>query len=1085
MNLLTNTLHRRWSCLLLIIAFMSGFQMFAQSVGASNQLTGRVLDEYDQPIIGAVVKVSGTSIGRSTDADGAFTMKDIPANATLEVSYVGYEKQSIPVNGKNFVLVKLKEANQLLNEVVVVGYGTQKKVNLTGAVGTISAKEINARPVSNVAMALQGADPSMNLKMSSGRSSSGYDLNIRGESSISTSNTPLIMVDGVVTELNMVNPNDIESVSILKDASAASIYGATASKGVILITTKTGSDAAGKASISFNGRFGWSQNTTSTDYMTTGYDQVSLVDKAYYSQYATNFTNYTEEEMQMLYERRNDKTEHPDRPWIVLQDDGSYRYYANFDWYNYLFRKTRPQQEYNLSVRGGNDKVKYYVSGRYNREEGIFNINPDTYDTYSTRAKLDVKIKPWLRYSTNMNFFSSSYKYSGLSTIDTTLMEVDKTLMASWPAKTPEGKAIYAETHANTTINGTPPYLVDNRARHANNQKYIIIGNRFDIDIFKDLVLTVDYSYKYRGRLNKVRNHNLHYSNKQGEEKTIVTGNFKDYYRENHYETNEHNLNVYGTYTHTWNKAHNFTALAGYQYRGARDTYLRLEQLNLLSENLSSFANATGDITRSQTISEWRNSGFFGRVNYDYKNRYLLEVSARYDGTSRFRSDHRWVFVPSASAGWRISEENFWEPIRDVVDNTKIRLSYGKLANQHGVDEYAYLEEINTGGTLNYTLDGTSKLQYAYPSDPKTSYLTWETIATWNIGLDMSFLNSRLNFTGDYFIRDTEGMLAKSYVLPSVFGAKEPKENCADLRTKGWELSLNWNDSFALMGKRFNYTVSASLGDNKTVITKYNNPEKLLTDYYEGMVLGEIWGYRIDGLFASDEEATEYTSKINQDFVNARILSDKVEPYYRAGDLKFRDLDNNNVINKGDDTVYDPGDREIIGNETPRYNYSFRLGADWNGFDLGVFFQGVGKRDWYPSHLSTGFWGPYARAFTSFIPENFMDQCWSEENPGGYLPRFRGYQTFADSQLGVNNDRYLQDASYIRLKNLTVGYTLPVLKKVFTKLRVYFTGENLWYWSPMKKYTKYIDPEAAGGNGNTGMAYNYSRNFSVGVDITF
>ena len=627
--------------------------------------------------------------------------------------------------------------------------------------------------------------------------------------------------------------------------------------------------------------------------------------------------------------------------------------------------------------------------------------------------------------------------------------------------------------------------MVDNRARHANNQKYIIIGNRFDIDIFKDLVLTVDYSYKYRGRLNKVRNHNLHYSNKQGEEKTIVTGNFKDYYRENHYETNEHNLNVYGTYTHTWNKAHNFTALAGYQYRGARDTYLRLEQLALLSENLSTFANATGEITRSQTISEWRNSGFFGRVNYDYKSRYLLEVSARYDGTSRFRSDHRWVFVPSASAGWRISEENFWEPIRDVVDNTKIRLSYGKLGNQNTDDTYAYLEEIVTGQTLNYTLDGTSKLQYSKPSDPKTSYLTWETIATWNIGLDMSFLNNRLTFTGDYFIRNTEGMLADSYELPGVFGAKTPDENCADLRTNGWELYLGWNDSFALMGKRFNYTVSATLGDNKTVFTKFNNPEKNLSNHYEGKVWGEIWGYRVDGLFASDEEAAEYTSKINQDAVNERILTDKVDPYYRAGDLKFRDLDGDNVISKGDDTAYDAGDREIIGNETPRYNYSFRLGADWNGFDLGIFFQGVGKRDWYPSHLSTGFWGPYARAFTSFIPANFMDQCWSEENPGGYLPRFRGYQTFASSQLGVANDRYLQDASYIRLKNLTVGYTLPVLKKVFTKLRVYFTGENLWYWSPMKKYTKYIDPEAAGGNGNTGMAYNYSRNFSVGVDITF
>ena len=225
-------------------------------------------------------------------------------------------------------------------------------------------------------------------------------------------------------------------------------------------------------------------------------------------------------------------------------------------------------------------------------------------------------------------------------------------------------------------------------------------------------------------------------------------------------------------------------------------------------------------------------------------------------------------------------------------------------------------------------------MQYAYPSDPKTSYLTWETIATWNIGLDMSFLDSRLNFTGDYFIRDTEGMLGKSIVLPSVFGAKEPKENCADLRTKGWELSLGWNDSFALMGKRFNYTVSATLGDNLTEITKYNNSEKKLTDYYEGMKLGEIWGYRVDGLFASDEEAAEYTSKINQDFVNARILSDKVEPYYRAGDLKFRDLDGDNIISKGDDTAYDAGDREIIGNETPRYMYSFRLGADWNGICL-------------------------------------------------------------------------------------------------------------------------------------------------------
>ena len=336
---------------------------------------------------------------------------------------------------------------------------------------------------------------------------------------------------------------------------------------------------------------------------------------------------------------------------------------------------------------------------------------------------------------------------------------------------------------------------------------------------------------------------------------------------------------------------------------------------------------------------------------------------------------------------------------------------------------------------MSYTLDGTSKLQYASVSNPKTSYLTWETIATWNVGLDMSFLDNRLNFTGDYFIRDTEGMLGKSIVLPGVFGAVEPDENCANLRTKGWELAVGWNDSFALMGKRFNYSISATLGDNKTVITKYNNPEKNLTDYYEGMEWGEIWGYRVAGLFATDEEAADYTSRVNQDAVNTRILTDKVDPYYRAGDLKFIDLDGNNIINSGDETADSPGDREVIGNTTPRYSYSFRLGADWNGFDISAFFQGVGKRDWYPDYLSTGFWGPYSRAFTSFIPANFMDQCWSEENPNGYFPRFRGYQTFASSQLGVANDRYLQNASYLRLKNLTIGYTLPVLKKVYPLYR--------------------------------------------------
>ena len=422
-----------------------------------------------------------------------------------------------------------------------------------------------------------------------------------------------------------------------------------------------------------------------------------------------------------------------------------------------------------------------------------------------------------------------------------------------------------------------------------------------------------------------------------------------------------------------------------------------------------------------------------------------------------------------------------------VVNNAKLRFSIGSLGNQQ-VSNYAYFDRIYTDNQMSYTFDGLNKAYYASVSDPLSTALTWETVSTYNWGLDLNLLDSRLTLTADVYIRDTKNMLTHSITLPSVFGAVTPKENCADLRTNGWELYIGWQDKFNLAGKPFHYNVSATIGDYKSKITKFNNPDKLISDYYEGMTLGEIWGYKVAGLFATDEDAAAYQAKINDKAVNGRVYSSKKDNHLMAGDVEFIDLDGDNVISEGSGTVADPGDKRIIGNTLPRYSYSFRLGADWNGIDFSAFFQGVGKRNWYPTSYAYDFWGPYSFSSLSFIHKNFMDNVWSEENPNAYFPRPRGYASYSGGALGVVNDRYLQNAAYLRLKNLTVGYTIPISKKIVNSLRVYFTAENLFYWSPLKKYSKTVDPEmiyASSYNSGSGVGYSYSKSFSFGLDIKF
>ena len=386
--------------------------------------------------------------------------------------------------------------------------------------------------------------------------------------------------------------------------------------------------------------------------------------------------------------------------------------------------------------------------------------------------------------------------------------------------------------------------------------------------------------------------------------------------------------------------------------------------------------------------------------------------------------------------------------------------------------------------------------KYSSISDPISDGLTWETVTTYDLGLDLSFFDTRLNLTVDGYIRDTKNMLTTSLTLPDVYGAKTPKANWADLRTKGWELTASWKDSFNLLGKPFIYNLGVTVGDYVTHITKYHNPDGLISEHYVGKKLGDVWGYHVEGLFKTDREAAEYQAAINDDAVNKRVYqcTGPYGNYLRAGDVKFADLDGDGKISEGSGTLDDHGDKIIIGNTRPRYNYSFRFGFNWMGLDVSAFFQGVGHRDWYPvaGQSSYDFWGPYAFPPTSFIHTEFYDNVWTETNRNAYFPRARGYNAYANGSLGTTNDRYLQNLAYLRFKNLTVGYTVPKVwtrKAKIEQIRVYFSGENLCYWSPIKKYTKTMDPELAGSSGtstaNAGVGYAYPRTFSVGIDIQF
>lgn len=1047
------------------------------------RIKGNVSDAKGEPIVGATISEKGGTGGTITDINGDFTLDLAPDNA-ITISYVGFKPQTLkPTDG---IHVTLDEQAKGLDEVVVIGYGTKKKANLIGAVSTVGAEELKDRPVTNLGQMLQGQVPNLNISFNTGTPGEAATLNIRGKTSITNSGAPLVLIDGVEGSIDRINPNDIESVSVLKDAASAAIYGARAGFGVVLITTKNNKD--GQAHITYNGRFSFSAPTTKTDFMTVGYDVARLVDEFNTATTGSSYSELNADDYKMLEERRYDMTENPARPWaVVSQNDGLYHYYGNFDWYNYIFNFSQPTWNHNLSVNGGTEKMNYMISGGMNDHDGLYALSTDKYSTRTLMAKFNAEVTPWLKVFSTASLFKSKYKQAGYDYEDGGNVANLAFHAMPWIVPVnPDGTNVYILPNSNNKpADGFAAMLRTGNGftQVGKTEQTYAIGAV--LKLMEGLELTGKITYRNYAKEKLARSASFVYARKPGQELTANGWPFNNRLKDGRDTYENYVYDFYANFHRTFANVHNVSAVVGTNYERGHYKFVEPSGRDLTSEVLNDLSLSTGEKSVKSSQNEFALMGYFARLSYDYAGKYLVEANMRYDGTSRFPRNHRWGFFPSLALGWRISEEAFFEPVRPTISNLKLRASVGSLGNQitdnsakfNNNTFYPYMRLITLKPTtnLNYIFDNAQAV-YASLGAPTSGSLTWETIVTQNAGLDVGLFNNRLSLVLDVYSRTTKDMLAAARALPAVYGYNAPYENNGELRTNGFELVVGWNDKFNLAGKPFYYGVNLTLADSKTKITKFKgNESKVLGQDYEGMEWGEIWGYRIKGIYQSDQEAID--RGVDQSFLGTRFTD-------KAGDLIFDDVDGSTKIDQGKGTLDDHGDLVRIGNAMPRYNYGITVNMAWMGFDFSMFWQGIGKQNVYPGGNNMLFWGPYARAYSSFIPEDFPSKVWSKNNRNAYFPRPVAdlARSFAMSR---PNDRYLQNLAYCRLKNLTVGYTLPktLTKKAYLeKVRLYFSGENLFITSKLK--SDYIDPEQMMHDTN-GRVYPFSKTFSFGLDVSF
>ena len=1018
-------------------------------------IKGSVTSDSGEPLTGVTVKVSGGGNGTVTDIDGNFSVNAAPGSL-LTFSYTGFKPQT--VKAQEGMQVVLQSSVNDLNEVVVVGYGTQKKANLTGAVASVNGNVLENRPISNIGQGLQGVVPNLNISMGHGGApGAGASFNVRGTTSLN-GGEPLVLVDNVQMDANLVNPDDIESISVLKDAASAAIYGARAAYGVILITTKKGK-LNSRPTVQFSASGYW-QSPAVEMHNVNSLDYLKMIDIAYQNSGGSgHYFNplvyeYTEKYVNGTY----DQPVFFDKSYSAFK----YGYNGNTDWWNELY-KTSFSQIYNASISGGSQKTRYYVSLGANKQGGILKAIDEKYNKYNANINVASELTPWLEvsakiahtYTTEMHptggtTAMNNTAYSGLSAYSG-MMKSD--LSPLMPVKHPDG-------HYAGQGNFTNPVAIQaqgGNARYRQNDLWMTAGVK--LTPIKGLIVNADYTWNYYGWASTQHVRNFYdYTAVPGTENyypwtnpsSVTRSNSDDYYS---------SFNAFAEYNLSLgNNDHNMKFMVGYNQEKKRTQYYYAGRKDLIDPENPAINQAIGDMAIDGNMGQGAVNGTFARFNYDYKGRYLLELNGRYDGSSKFKKGHRYQFFPSISAAWRLSEEKFFEGVKSWWDNMKLRVSYGSLGNQAVNGNFPYLATYGINTKYGALLGGGRPVAVYAPGLVSSSF-TWETVNQIDFGFDAAFLRNRLSASFDWYRRNTKDMLTDGEVLPAVLGASVPRQNAANLKTVGWELSLEWNDRLA---NGLSYHVKGVLSDYQSTITKFNNPTGLISQYYVGRKMNEIWGYVSNGLFQTEQEANAHA---NQSY----LYGGK----WTAGDVRFEDLDGNNKIDIGDNTLANPGDRKIIGNSTPRFAFGITAGLEYKGIDFEMFWQGIGKRDWFPGNGSAAYWG-----FTNEwqTPLTTSLDYWTPENTNAFFPRLG----WANGGNRNTSTRYLQNASYCRLKNVTLGYTLPrnILDKIgVSRLRVYVTGENLLTFTSL---IKAFDPETLNN-----MTYPINKKIAVGLNLTF
>jgi len=1051
-------------------------------------IRGKVTDASQEGLPGVSILIRGTESGTTTDKDGNFTLEVTDQDAVLIFSFVGFLKQEIQIEGRNFIEVLLQADESHLEELVVVGYGTQKKVNMTGAVDVISNDQIGNRQASTVSQILQGQSPGLDFSVGGGGFEPGASMKVtlRGVGSLNGGG-PFVLIDGFPGDMDRLNPSDIESISVLKDAAASAIYGARAPYGVILITTKSGKKNQ-KMTVTYNGSVA-KNSATRLPEMLDSHTFAKVMNemgdngggRPYSNAAIERVVAYQNQDWDYLKKfMRDDFTHYEAMPLANGRFGHNADSHANYDWYKEFYGSSINTQQ-NLAVQGGTEKISYYLSGGFVSQNGVLNYGVDTFRRFNLIGKFNASLTKWwdVRYESRlMKSPRDRFNSIGMDGYESMFRQVTRTI----PTQSKfDGFGNYSNQSK------IPLIEQGGTNKTSNTENWHTIAT--EIRPLKGWKINADFAYK----TNIIDQNNVNtvvYETMTDRSKTEFAGSLPSDIERILTSNNYWAANLFTSYDLQLKKNH-FGFLTGIQHELDQTNLLTALRTNLMVSDVPAIGTANGVISASESRSHWSTLGYFGRLTYDFDQKYLFEANVRYDGTSKFLSGNRWGFFPSFSAGWNIDRENFWKSIEPYVTSFKIRASWGQLGNQQ-VRPYMDLALMPLKNEkLNWIFDHGNTRPVSYTGTPGlvSPQLTWETSTTKNLGFNTSFLRRRLQLDVDIFERITDKMIGPSAPVSGTLGSSVPKDNNATLKSTGFEGILRWNDKAGTSG--LNYFINLNLHNVKSVVQQYLNPTGLISDWYEGKEVGEIWGYTANELFKSKEDVTEYLSKVNMSFINSS---------WNPGDVKYLDINGDGKVNMGTQSLSNPGDLSKIGNNLPRYQYGISGGLDYKGFDFSFLVKGTAKRDFFVGNGNQNIrqWGYNTWLFIGMTPEHldyFRDKPGTETaglqmgesniNLDGFFPRPYLNPTQNDKNRHTST-RYLLNAAYWRLQHMQIGYSIskPMLHKLkLQKLRVYVSGENLF---TNTKLLKGIDPVAILGWGDgVGNTYGADRILSIGISSTF